>query len=69
MASFSIVLGITILCGSLLYAQKKHYDQINMKMDWTFNEALTEELNKKLKELDEMKKKVDSLLLRAGFKS
>lgn len=68
MASFSLVLGIGIICVSCLYAQRRHYDQMNMRMDWTFNEALTEELTKKLKEVEELKKKVDALTLRAGFK-
>lgn len=68
MASFSLIICVGIISVSCLYAQRRHYDQLNMKMDWTFNEALTEELTKKLKELEELKKKVDALTLRAGFK-
>ena len=68
MESFSLIFCVSIVCVSFLHAQRCYYDQLNQKMDWTFNEALTEELTKKLKELEELKKKVDALTLRAGFK-
>lgn len=68
MASFSILLSVVSLCVSALIAQKRHYGQINMLKDWKDNDALNAVLIDKLKELDDLKKRVDLLTFKSGMK-
>lgn len=61
-------LGVAMI-GAVLYAQRKHYEFLRAQKDSRDLSKLTWDLEVKLKEFDEVKKRVDSLTLRAGFKN
>jgi len=71
-----IVLSVLLVCLTALFAQLAHYKQMNAKQKYVNLYQLSNGLQEKIKELDgnikefkETKAKVDSLVLRAGFKS
>lgn len=62
---FLTVLNV-ILC--LLYAQRKHYEFLKSEKDQKNIDSIYNQMEGKMSELDELKKRVDSLTLRVGFK-
>jgi cell division protein FtsB len=61
-----VIITIMILLA-LLQAQQKHYEFIQAQDEAVDLKLLNEDIEKKLKEFDEYKKRVDTLTVRAGF--
>jgi hypothetical protein len=70
---------IIVIVYGMLHAQKKHYEFLSAQREShnfsEMNDSLNERLEHfnssfedKLKEFDEVKKRVDALVIRAGFK-
>jgi hypothetical protein len=65
MISIVIVLLVVI---ALLVCQKNHYEFLRTEKEQKSLNELSVELQAKLKEFDDVKKRVDALVVRAGFK-
>jgi hypothetical protein len=68
-----IILGsVCLIVGGVLLVQKNYIqaekDYIILNKELKDNYRLSNELEARLKEFDEYKKKIDSLVLKAGFK-
>lgn len=59
---------VSMLVGGFLFAQKAHYEHLKTKEECKNTSLLTADLEKKLKEFEEYKKRMDALTLKAGFK-
>ncbi len=66
--SLSTIFIVGLITSQLRDAQKSHYEFVNQCKNQHNYVRLSEELQKKLKEFDDYKKKVDGLTLKAGFK-
>jgi len=62
-----IALTMLIFCGSFLYAQFSHYRFKNSERTHKDVQKISETLEAKIKSMDEMKTKMESLLLKNGF--
>ena len=65
---WELIVIVVFVLVALLYAQDRHYSYLQEKIEWENSLELDAELEKKLKEFDEYKKRVDALTLKAGFK-
>jgi cell division protein FtsL len=66
--NWDLVIITTLILVALLYAQQKHYTYLREQDEAIDLKLLNEEIEKKLKEFDDYKKRVDTLTVRAGFK-
>jgi cell division protein FtsL len=67
MIHLTFALTALIIMIALIYMQKNHYSFLSQKNDHEKMNEIQTELNAKLKEFDEYKRKVDHLVLKAGF--
>lgn len=66
--SLSIVVGVAMIVGGLIYGQKAHYDFMKSQKEVGDVGRLSDKLMLRLQEFDDYKKKVDALVMKAGFK-
>ncbi len=62
-----IVISITLICWTALAIQWSQYYIRKAEREFVNESQLTEELTQKLTQLDDLKRQVDVLNLRAGF--
>lgn len=60
-------LSVLIVSLSCIYAQKKHYQFISDQQDHKDNAKLSEFLETKIKEMDDLKQKMSHLLIKHGL--
>lgn len=64
-----VVLSVLLIVLGGLLAQQAHYKHILSQETVKDNQLLSAELESKLKKLDELEKKINSLSLKMGFKA
>jgi hypothetical protein len=63
-----LIVIVAISLFTLLLLQQNHYEFLRSEKEQKSVSLLTEEIEAKLKEFDDVKKRVDALVVRAGFK-
>ncbi len=66
--SILLFLTVFIVIAGCLHAQKKHYEFIKSQKHQKNLCQLNDEVMAKMQQCDETKKRVDNLIIRAGFK-
>lgn len=64
-----IIACVLIIALTVLLAQNTHYDELQTRREYKNTVALTELLEQRLREVEEYKEKVDTLVSQAGIRS
>lgn len=64
----AVIACILIICATVYSLQQAHYKYLESRRRHAGHLALIAHLEEKLKDIEHVKSKVDSLTLRAGFK-
>lgn len=68
MLGLCIVLSIMVIMSGLVVLQRYQHEFLIRQKEYKDSAKLSIEIEQKLKEFDEYKKRVDALVLKAGFK-
>lgn len=66
--AIGLVVSVAIIMIGILSLQKNHYQFLKGQQDRIDLSKISQELELRLKEFDEYKKRVDGLTIKAGFK-
>ncbi len=66
--SLTILIGLMILSAAIIYMQTRHYMHKSSEKEIDIYHGFAEELEEKIKEFNDYKKKVDALTIKNGFK-